>query len=165
MRKTTRNCSNKADTHYYETLTSSVYFMTIYFKWHKLVYLLVFEHLFEIMWFNLRKEPVVYINGQPHSPRDPADLHHNLNISHSMDEMDNLETYFKFLCKEKAEKNNGTLKVNKVGLDIRRRKTESGGQIFNSRIWHLLKIPWKGRPKTWMSSWRRSSVSRIFTSK
>ena len=34
---------------------------------------------------------MVYINGQPHSPRDPADLHHNLNISASMDEMDNLD--------------------------------------------------------------------------
>ena len=28
--------------------------------------------------------------------------------------MDNLETYFSHLCKEKAEKNNGTLKVNKA---------------------------------------------------
>ena len=90
----------------------------------KLVYLRAFEHLLEILWFNLRKEPVVYINGQPHSPRDPSDLHHNLNISASMDEMDNLETYFKFLCKEKAEKNNGNLKVNKVGLDIRKRERE-----------------------------------------
>ena len=116
------------------------------------------------MWFNLRKEPVVYINGQPHSPRDPADLHHNLNISSSLDEMDNLETYFKFLCKEKAEKNNGTLKVNKVGLDIREGE-RGGGNIFNSRIWHLLKILWKERRKTWMSSWRRFSVSRIFTSR
>merc|ERR1719242_2887092 len=67
----------------------------------------------KIVWFNLRKEPVVYINGQPHTPRDPTDLHHNLNISHSVEEMDNLETYFSHLCKEKAEKNNGTLKVNK----------------------------------------------------
>ena len=110
MRKTTRNCSNKADSHYNETLAS-------YILWLFTGLSSCFEHLFEIMWFNLRKEPVVYINGQPHSPRDPADLHHNLNISASMDEMDNLETYFKFLCKEKAEKNNGTLKVNKVGLD------------------------------------------------
>merc|ERR1719400_1317484 len=67
----------------------------------------------KIMWFNLRKEPVVYINGQPHSPRDPADLHHNLNISASMDEMDNLERYFAHLCKEKTEKNNGSLKIHK----------------------------------------------------
>ena len=56
----------------------------------------------------------MYINGQPHTPRDPTDLHHNLNISHSVEEMDNLETYFSHLCKEKAEKNNGTLKVNKA---------------------------------------------------
>ena len=86
------------------------------------------------MWFNLRKEPVVYINGQPHSPRDPADLHHNLNISASMDEMDNLETYFKFLCKEKAEKNNGTLKVNKVGLDIIR--PEMKWRKYFKSVWY-----------------------------
>ena len=44
-----------------------------------------------IMWFNYRKEPVAYINGQPCAPRDPSDLHHNISIQHSVDDMDNLE--------------------------------------------------------------------------
>ena len=35
----------------------------------------------KILWFNYRKEPTVYINGQPCSPRDPADLHHNISVT------------------------------------------------------------------------------------
>jgi len=67
----------------------------------------------KFVWFNFRKEPIVYINGQPYAPRDPSDLHHNISISHSVDDMDNLEKYFTHLCKEKAEKNNGVLKTHK----------------------------------------------------
>jgi len=67
----------------------------------------------QILWFNYRREPVVYINSEPYTPRDPADLHHNLSIQHSVDDMDNLEKYFAHLCKEKAEKNNGVLKIHK----------------------------------------------------
>ena len=35
----------------------------------------------KILWFNYRKEPTVYINGQPCSPRDPGDLHHNISVT------------------------------------------------------------------------------------
>ena len=44
-----------------------------------------------MIWFNYRKEPVVYINGQPCTPRDTSDLHHNMNLNNSIEEMDNLE--------------------------------------------------------------------------
>ena len=56
----------------------------------------------------------MYINGQPYAPRDPSDLHHNITIQYSVEDMDNLEKYFAHLCKEKAEKNNGVLKIHKV---------------------------------------------------
>ena len=47
--------------------------------------------LSQMIWFNFRREPVVYINGQPCTPRDTADLHHNMNLSNSVEEMENLE--------------------------------------------------------------------------
>ena len=47
--------------------------------------------LSQMVWFNYRREPVVYINGQPCTPRDPADLHHNMNLNNSVEEMENLE--------------------------------------------------------------------------
>ena len=45
----------------------------------------------QMIWFNYRKEPAVYINGQPCTPRDTSDLHHNMNLNNSIEEMDNLE--------------------------------------------------------------------------
>eukprot|EP00127_Corallochytrium_limacisporum_P002023 Clim_evm11s99 gene=Clim_evmTU11s99 len=35
-------------------------------------------HLNKVVWVNLREEPVVYINGLPHSPREPAELNTNV---------------------------------------------------------------------------------------
>lgn len=34
-----------------------------------------------IFWVNLRQEPVIYVNGKPFTARDPADLHHHLEVS------------------------------------------------------------------------------------
>merc|ERR1712123_509565 len=67
----------------------------------------------KILWFNFRKEPVVYINGSPYSPRDPADLHRNMNISHSIEELDHLERNLAEIVINKAQKSNQTLKVHK----------------------------------------------------
>lgn len=44
----------------------------------------------QVIWFNYRKESVVYINSSPHSPRDPADLHRNLNLQYSAEQLDKL---------------------------------------------------------------------------
>jgi len=67
----------------------------------------------KILWFNFRKEPVVYINGSPFSPRDPADLHRNMNISYSIEELDHLERNLAEIVSDKAQKSNQTLKVHK----------------------------------------------------
>jgi len=65
----------------------------------------------KIFWFNMRKEPVIYINAEPHAPRDPSDVHRNINIAFSVDQLNALEENFCELTTAKAEKNNGTLKV------------------------------------------------------
>ena len=50
--------------------------------------------------------------------------------------MDNLEKYFAHLCKEKAEKNNGVLKIHKVIHSLYYLKFK----FLMFRIWLLLKI-------------------------
>merc|ERR1711976_441632 len=59
----------------------------------------------KIIWFNMRKEPVVYVNGKPFAPRNPEDLHRNLDITFSVEELDNLEA--------KAEEKDGVLRTMK----------------------------------------------------
>jgi hypothetical protein len=58
----------------------------------------------KLLWFNMRKEPVVYINGLPFAPRNPEDLHRNLDVSFSSEELDNLEVHYTNILKEQAAK-------------------------------------------------------------
>jgi len=58
----------------------------------------------KMLWFNMRKEPVVYVNGSPFAPRNPEDLHRNLDISFSVDELNNLEVHYANILKSQAEK-------------------------------------------------------------
>ena len=67
----------------------------------------------KILWFNVRKEPVVYINGLPYAPRDPAELHKNISITFSVDQTAHLEQSLVGLTQELAEKAGGVLKVHK----------------------------------------------------
>merc|ERR1712010_421595 len=41
------------------------------------------EGVNKMIWFNMRKEPLVYVNGKPYAPRSPDDLHRNLDIDFS----------------------------------------------------------------------------------
>ena len=34
----------------------------------------------KMIWFNMRQEPVVYINNQPFAPRHPDHVHDNLEV-------------------------------------------------------------------------------------
>merc|ERR1712168_1360731 len=48
----------------------------------------------KIIWFNMRKEPVIYVNGQPCSPRYPDDLHKGLEIDFPVEELENLQFHY-----------------------------------------------------------------------
>ena len=48
----------------------------------------------KIIWFNMRKEPVVYLNGKPYAPRSPEDLHRNLDVYFTQQELDDLEIVY-----------------------------------------------------------------------
>ena len=59
------------------------------------------------------QEPVIYINGKPFAPRNPEDLHRNLDISYSVEELDNLEAHYTNILKSKAAEKDGVLRTMK----------------------------------------------------
>ena len=65
----------------------------------------------KFIWFNMRKEPVVYVNGNPFAPRNPEDLHRNLDITYSVEELDVLEAHYTNILKAKAEEKEGVLRT------------------------------------------------------
>jgi len=67
----------------------------------------------QVMWFNMRKEPVVYINGAPYAPRAPDDLHRNLDIYFTQDELNYLEVSYTDLVNKLANAGEGKLKTYK----------------------------------------------------
>merc|ERR1719327_1177763 len=71
------------------------------------------EGVNKMIWFNMRKEPVVYVNGKPFAPRNPEDLHRNLDITFSVEELDNLEAHYTNNLKAKAAEKDGVLRTMK----------------------------------------------------
>ena len=58
----------------------------------------------KMIWFNMRQEPVVYINSSPHAPRHPDHMHDNLEITGAtVQQMDNLELHFDKIVKARVE--------------------------------------------------------------
>eukprot|EP00092_Neocalanus_flemingeri_P002085 GFUD01002224.1.p1 GENE.GFUD01002224.1~~GFUD01002224.1.p1 ORF type:complete len:538 (+),score=154.55 GFUD01002224.1:88-1701(+) len=54
------------------------------------------------IWFNMRQEPVVYINGQPFAPRHPDRMHDNLEVDGTVEEMENLQCHFANIIRGRA---------------------------------------------------------------
>merc|ERR1712192_281743 len=60
------------------------------------------EGVNKMIWFNMRKEPLVYVNGKPFAPRSPDGLHRNLDIYFSQQELDDLEVNFADIIQKRA---------------------------------------------------------------
>ena len=56
-----------------------------------------------MIWFNMRQEPVLYINNHPHAPRHPDKMHDNLEVKATVNEMDTLELHYENIIKTKVE--------------------------------------------------------------
>ena len=63
------------------------------------------------LWFNMRKEPVVYLNGSSFAPRSPEDMHRNLDIYFSQKELDDLEVVYTDIITKKADADEGKVKT------------------------------------------------------
>merc|ERR1712088_807735 len=71
------------------------------------------EGVNKMIWFNMRKEPVVYVNGKPFAPRSPDDLHRNLDIYFSQQELDDLEVNYTDIINKRAAADEGKIKTMK----------------------------------------------------
>merc|ERR1719510_591332 len=67
-----------------------------------------------VAWFNMRQEPVIYINGTPFAPRVPGSLHENVELDSVMptDDLVVLSKHFVNILNERSAAD-GTLKVHK----------------------------------------------------
>lgn len=63
----------------------------------------------QTIWFNLRREPVAYIAGQPVSPRNPDSLHENIDVASA--DIQPLEV--KFVTEIKSQVKDGNIEVHK----------------------------------------------------
>jgi len=54
----------------------------------------VYGDMSKAIWFNMRKEPVIYVNNQPTSPRYPDDLHKSLDMDFPAEELENLQVHY-----------------------------------------------------------------------
>merc|ERR1712212_1174159 len=71
------------------------------------------EGVNKMIWFNMRKEPLVYVNGKPFAPRSPDDLHRNLDIYFSQQELDDLEVNYTDIINKRAAADEGKIKTMK----------------------------------------------------
>merc|ERR1711892_71811 len=67
-----------------------------------------------MIWFNMRQEPVIYVNGHPYAPRHPDRMHDNLEVDATVEEMENLQCHFSKIIRERvAENQEQMLKISK----------------------------------------------------
>ena len=68
----------------------------------------------KIIWFTMRQEPLVYVNGSPHAPRHPDNPHANLDIKMNVEQIQGVDVHLaKVLKKRQSESGNNTIKVHK----------------------------------------------------
>ena len=48
----------------------------------------IFRSYFQVIWFNMRQEPVAYIGGLPVALRQPEEPHTNVEVEKDMDAME-----------------------------------------------------------------------------
>ena len=56
---------------------------------------------------------MIYINGNPFAPRNPEDLHRNLDINFSVEELENLEAHYAKILQTRAAEKDGVLRTMK----------------------------------------------------
>jgi len=63
------------------------------------------------IWFNMRQEPVIYINGKPCAPRSKNDVHYNISVDLKPEELNGFEA--KFAKEVEAQKKDGSIDLHK----------------------------------------------------
>jgi len=94
------------------------------------------------IWYNMRQEPVIYINGMPYAPRAPSKMHENLELSESVVELDNLQKHFANIIQARVDSDPGQSM-------LRSRKTASQTSRWCAcRRWRNA-LPWRSASTSW----------------
>ncbi|XP_071743169.1 paladin isoform X2 [Lepeophtheirus salmonis] len=68
----------------------------------------------DMIWYNMRQEPVIYINKIPYAPRYPNMMHENIEIGDPVPELDNLQRSFVIDIKNRlAESKDGSITIHR----------------------------------------------------
>jgi len=68
----------------------------------------------KVNYYNMRQEPVVYLNGTPFAPRAAEQLHENMVFDEDVPALDNLEYHFVKMCSSRLEAStNSQLRIHK----------------------------------------------------
>jgi len=66
----------------------------------------------KLIWFNMRLEPIIYVNQIPYAPRCPDNLHNNIEVKASVEDIDNLEAHYANIIQARREENpEGAIKI------------------------------------------------------
>lgn len=57
----------------------------------------------KIKWFNMRQQPVLYINGSPYVPRDPKTPQSDLEVTLPVPDLEKLQAHFLAVVKDRVE--------------------------------------------------------------
>jgi len=95
-------------------------------------YLLNTMNYKQIIWINLREEPVVYVNGLPFAPRDKDTL--NINLEHLMGidglDLENMESQLKADILSYCHAHDGEFKYYYQTVEVKKRTKK-----YENRIW------------------------------
>jgi len=68
----------------------------------------------KVIWYNMRQEPVVYLDGVPFAPRHPDHMHENLLVPNPVPDLEYLQGHFTDMMKRRLQVSKAsTLKIHK----------------------------------------------------
>ena len=65
----------------------------------------------KIIWFSMRQEPIVYVNGAPYAPRAPENVHANIKTDLDADQIKSVSVHLANVLKRRVDKTDKTLKI------------------------------------------------------
>merc|ERR1711990_636366 len=112
----------------------------------------------KIIWFNLRQEPTVYVNGEPLCARPPNKIGEYAELGNvTRDSIKEQEVSFIKTCKERAEANGGKLKYvdiskNAKEIEVKSIKTLSA-TIEGLKEKYPGLVHWRVTSTSWSAPW------------
>ena len=65
----------------------------------------------KIIWFSMRQEPIVYVNGSPYAPRAPSHPHANIITDVDVEQTNSVCMHLANVLKKRVDKEDKTIKI------------------------------------------------------